>query len=253
MLLPDLRMDSTIQTIPLTSLAVAFIPALVAVAIMFKWSLNASNGLYAMARMLAQLLIIGYFLTSIFESDSASIVVAILVVMVAASSWIALGTVCDKRRRLYGAASCSILIGGGITLLLVTQAVLGLDPWYWPPYMVPLAGMIFASSMNSVSLAAERMNAELGRGVDYTSARNIAFQASLIPVINSLFAVGLVSLPGMMTGQILSGISPLIAARYQIMVMCMIFGSSGMSAALFLVMAKQRFTEADTARQSIQR
>ena len=246
-------MDSTIQTIPLTRLAVAFIPALVAVAIMYKWSLNATNGLYAMARMLAQLLIIGYFLTSIFESDSASIVVAILVVMVVASSWIALGTVSDKRRRLYGAASCSILIGGGITLLLVTQAVLGLDPWYWSPYMVPLAGMIFASSMNSVSLAAERMNAELGRGVDYTSARNIAFQASLIPVINSLFAVGLVSLPGMMTGQILSGVSPLIAARYQIMVMCMIFGSSGMSAALFLVMAKHRFTEADTASQSIER
>jgi len=68
--------------------------------------------------------------------------------------------------------------------------------------MVPLAGMIFANSMNSVSLAAERLNAEIQRGVSYEEARNIAFQASLIAVINSLFAVGLVSLPGMMTGQI---------------------------------------------------
>jgi len=60
-------------------------------------------------------------------------------------------------------------------------------------------------------------------------------------VINSLFAVGLVSLPGMMTGQILSGVSPLIAVRYQIMVMCMIFGSAGMATAYFLVLAQPVF------------
>ena len=107
--------------------------------------------------------------------------------------------------------------------------------------MIPLAGMIFANSMNSVSLAVERLNAEINKGVPYAEARNIALQASLIPIINSLFAVGLVSLPGMMTGQILSGVSPLIAIRYQIMVMCMIFGSSGISTACFLVMIKPVF------------
>ena len=64
-------------------------------------------------------------------------------------------------------------------------------------------------------------------------------QAALIPVINSLFAVGLVSLPGMMTGQILSGVSPLIAARYQIIVMCMIFPSAGISTAIFLALARK--------------
>ena len=60
----------------------------------------------------------------------------------------------------------------------------------------------------------------------------------MIPVINSLFAVGLVSIPGMMTGQILSGVSPLIAARYQIMVMCMIFASAGISTAIFLSLCR---------------
>ena len=126
--------------------------------------------------------------------------------------------------QLYKYALLSIALGGGITLILVTQAVLTLDPWYAPQSMVPIAGMIFANAMNSVSLSAERLNAEVSRGVSYDEARNIAFQSSLIPVINSLFAVGLVSLPGMMTGQILSGVSPLIAVRYQIMVMCMVFG-----------------------------
>jgi len=101
--------------------------------------------------------------------------------------------------------------------------------------------MVFANCMNSVSLAAERLNAEIERNVPYDQARNIAMQASLIPVINSLFAVGLVSLPGMMTGQILSGVSPLIAARYQIMVMCMIFGSGGIASACFLVLVKSSF------------
>jgi len=69
-------------------------------------------------------------------------------------------------------------------------------------------------------------------------------KAALIPIINSLFAVGLVSLPGMMTGQILSGISPLIAVRYQIMVMCMIFGAAGISAAAFLLLAKEPLMQA---------
>ncbi len=128
-----------------------------------------------------------------------------------------------------------------MVLLLVTQGVLQLDPWYMPSYMIPLAGMIFANGMNSVSLAGERLQSELKSGVVYAEAEKLAIQASLIPITNSLFAVGLVSIPGMMTGQILSGVSPFIAARYQIMVMCMIFGSAGISSALFLVLSKVNF------------
>ena len=60
-----------------------------------------------------------------------------------------------------------------------------------------------------------------------------------VVVVGALFAVGLVSLPGMMTGQILSGVSPFIAARYQIMVMCMIFASAGLSTALFLLLVQR--------------
>ncbi|MBW2490481.1 MAG: ABC transporter permease, partial [Deltaproteobacteria bacterium] len=74
--------------------------------------------------------------------------------------------------------------------------------------------------------------------VHFDEARGTALKASLIPITNSLFAVGLVSLPGMMTGQVLSGVSPLIAARYQIMVMCMIFSAAGISSACFLSMIK---------------
>ena len=234
-------MSQSIQTIPLLNLSLAFIPALLTVGILFKWSLNSTNALYAVSRMLVQLLLIGYFLSYIFDSKSAGIILLILAVMVFASSWIALGTIRDKRLQLYKHALLAIAVGGGATLALITQGVLVLDPWYAPQSMIPIAGMIFANAMNSVSLAAERLNAELGRDVPYCEARNIALQSSLIPVVNSLFAVGLVSLPGMMTGQILSGVSPLIAARYQIMVMCMILGSAGIATAYFLVLVKPVF------------
>lgn len=231
-------MNSSVQIIPLTNLMMAFIPVLAVVGVIFAWSLNTKYTVYAIARMLGQLLLVGYFLTAIFETDSSIVIIAILAVMVFSSSWIALGTVRVQRKKLYVRALCSIALGGFISLLFVTQGVLHLSPWYSPQYIVPLAGMIFASSMNSVSLAAERLYAELERGVLYQEAKRIAFQASLIPVVNSLLAVGLVSIPGMMTGQILSDVSPLIAARYQIMVMCMVFGAAGISAACFLVLAR---------------
>ncbi len=230
-----------IENIPLINLAFAFVPVMLAIFILLKWSLNSSNALYALSRMLIQLLIIGYFLSFIFEAQNAGIILLVLAVMVFSSSWIALGTLKTQRWALYKSASLSIILGGGLTLAFITQAVLVLDPWYKPQYMVPLAGMIFANAMNSVSLSAERVSAEMKRGVAFEEAKNIALQASLIPVTNSLFAVGLVSLPGMMTGQILSGVSPLIAVRYQIMVMCMIFASSVICAALFLRLSQTIF------------
>lgn len=190
--------------------------------------------------MLGQLLMIGYLLIFIFEADQAWIVLAALTVMVVSASWIALRTIPQFRGVLYGYAFLSIVVGGGVTVVLITQAVLTLDPWYQPSFVVPLAGMIFAGSMNSVSISAERMFAEVGRGAPYIEARRIAIQAGLIPIVNSLLAVGLVSLPGLMTGQILSGVSPLVAVRYQVMVMCMIFGASGMSAAIFLWLLERR-------------
>ncbi len=234
-------MQSEIQTISLTQLAFAFIPVGIALFILIKWSLGAKNASYAIARMLGQLLLIGYLLTYLFAAENAIVVVLVLSVMVFASSWIALRTVVQGRLALYKFALFSILLGGGGTLLVISQLVLQLKPWFLPHYLIPLAGMTFATAMNSVSLAAERLNAELKRGEDYLQARTSAIEASLIPAINSLFAVGLVSLPGMMTGQILSGISPLIAVRYQIMVMCMMFAASVICAALFLVVSRKTF------------
>ncbi len=234
-------MNSQIPSIPLLNLAIAFIPALIMVGVMLVWSLRAGNALYAMARMLGQLLLIGYFLSYIFESNNMWIVLGVLSVMVFVASWIAVNNITGKSRQLYICILGAIVIAGGTTLAIVSAGVLELDPWYQARFIIPLAGMIFANSMNSVSLCAERLCAEMQRGDDWLTARTTALQAGMIPMVNSLFAVGLVSLPGMMTGQILSGVSPLIAVRYQIVVMCMIFGTGGLAAVLFLIFSRKIF------------
>jgi putative ABC transport system permease protein len=231
-------MNNSVEWIPLWNLTLAFIPVLAVLVFMYRWRLQGRSAIYAVARMLIQLLLVGYVLLYIFSAENAPIIALVLAVMLFVSSWIALRPVSRLRRKLYLRALLSIAIGAGTTLILITQGVLRLDPWFWPRYVVPLAGMIFASAMNAVSLAAERFESEWRRGASYEESRRVAFTAGLIPITNALLAVGLVSLPGMMTGQILSGVSPLVAARYQIMVMCMIFGSAGVSSGIYLALLK---------------
>ena len=152
-----------IEPIPLARLSFAFIPALAVLVLMWRFQAGHGKALYAFVRMFIQLLLIGYALVYIFASGSALVILAILAVMMVASSWIALNTVEIGKRELFKASFLSILAGGGVTFLSVTQGVLALDPWYAPYMVIPLAGMIFASSMTSISLAAERLIAELAK------------------------------------------------------------------------------------------
>lgn len=231
-------MSKPVELIPLARLALTFLPVVIVVGVLHRWSLGAGLTLYAMARMLLQLLLIGYVLTFIFTTQQPWLVIAVMAGMLAIASWIALRPLQQKSRHQYAKALGSIALGGVLTLLLVTQCVLDTQPWFNPSKVIPLAGMIFAQSMTAISLAAERFYAELPRVDSYEQARGIALRAALIPITNSLFAVGLVSLPGMMTGQILANVDPLIAARYQIMVMAMLFGSAGISATCYLTLVK---------------
>ena len=220
--------------ITLLDISIAFIPVAITLVIVFYWSNGARNAVIAILRMLIQLLLIGYALDFIFNSSNHWVILAVLSFMLIAASWIALVPLPVKKSELLGFSLAAIAGGGIVNLVLITQGVLHADPWYEPAVLIPLGGMIFANAMNSVSLAGERLYSEIDNRSAYARARNLAFQAAMIPTINSLLAVGLVSLPGMMTGQILAGTSPLIAVRYQIVVMCMVFSSAGISTALFL-------------------
>ena len=232
-------MGTTLTAISLQGLVIAVLPAAVVIGILFRWSADGKTAIIATLRMLVQLLLIGYVLIYIFETDRPVFIIAVLTVMITIASWIAIRPLQKKQPQMYFNSLVAISIGSLPTLALVSQFVIDVQPWFSPRFVVPLAGMIFAGSMNTVSLAAERLQSEIDNKTPYIEARRIALQASLIPITNSLFAVGLVSLPGMMTGQILSGISPLVAAKYQIVVMTMLFGASGISAAVYLVLANR--------------
>ena len=224
------------QTIPILELSLVFIPTIFLLAVMFRWQLKAFTGLYANIRMVLQLFLVGYFLTYVFETKKPLVIILLVVVMIGVSAWIALRSLEEKDIKSYFMFFISIGVPGLILLGLITQFVLQMQKWFEPSLVVPIAGMIFANSMKTVSLAAERFESEIKRDKDYFNARRLALDVSLIPQINSLFAVGLVALPGMMTGQILSGIDPVIAVRYQIMVMWMTFGSGGLAAVMYLLL-----------------
>lgn len=215
------------------------VPLSIVFGIYWRWSGDGVTIPYAISRMFLQLIAIGYVLTYIFETKEWYFVVAILTVMLVVASIIALRPIAQKEPRTYLMSFVAILMGAGSTLLIVALFVLDLELWYEPRYIIPLAGMIFSASMNALSLAGERFNSEYSKKEEYTTARSIAYKASLIPILNTFFAVGLVSIPGMMTGQILSGVDPIVAVKYQMMVMFMILSSSGLSSAIYLSMIKR--------------
>ncbi len=227
------------QTIPIIELSLVFIPTIFLLVIISRWGIKGSVGIYANIRMVLQLLLVGYILTYVFEISQPIIIILVIILMVAVSAWIALRSIEEKSVKIYLKFFISIGLPGLVLLGLVTQLVLKMQTWFEPSLVIPIAGMIFANSMNTVSLAAERFESEFKQEKDYIKARRIALDASLIPQINSLFAVGLVALPGMMTGQILSGVDPIIAVRYQIMVMWMTFGSGGLASVLYLTLRRR--------------
>ncbi len=227
-------MNTPLQILTAFDLGLALAPVLLVAAIYARWMGRAGQVLMATLRMVLQLLLVGYALQYVFAQDARPLSLAVLVLMIGVSTAIALRPLAQRDSSHWQAALLAIGVGGTLTLAWVMGVVLQTSNWHLPGVLIPLAGMVYANGMNAVSLAAERFAAEIKRGESYTEARRQAFGSSMLPQINGLLAVGLVSLPGMMTGQILSGVSPLIAVRYQIVVMCMVLYSAAIGAALYL-------------------
>jgi putative ABC transport system permease protein len=147
-------------------------------------------------------------------------------------------------------------VGAGLTLAYVDAVVIRAHPWYDPQYLIPLFGMIIGNAMNGAALAAERLASEMEArraeieawlALGATPARasreavRRALVAALIPAVNGLMVVGLVVLPGMMTGQILAGTSPLLAVRYQIVVAFMLAGAVAMTSVIVVLWYRRTF------------
>lgn len=220
-------------TISWLDLLWCLIPIILVCGVYIAWQGKPSEIIIAVIRMAVQLVAVGYVLISIFDNPSPWTSALIVSIMLLVAAWIAIRPVRHHQGYL-PAAMIALGISVGLHLSISLMLVLKADSWFQPQLLIPLAGMFFANTMNAISLTAERYHSELHNGISMDKARLTAFHAAMIPQINSLLAVGLVALPGMMTGQILSGVSPLIAVRYQIMIMAMILGTAGMGAALML-------------------
>ena len=226
-----------IELIPAQNILFILLPLVIVWYFYYRWADDKTEIIYATTRMIAQLLAIGYILIYIFENDFWYIGLFIILIMITMASFIAFRNITNKTIRTYFIIFISIAIGGTLNLIIVIEFVLDLTQFYQPKYVIPIAGMIYANCMNAISIAAERFEKEL-KTSNYNEAKKISFKASLIPKVNTFLAVGLVSLPGLMTGQILSGVDPLIAVRYQIIIMAMILGSAGISVILYLLLQK---------------
>ncbi len=232
-------------TISWLSLAWCALPIFAVSLLYFYWNGKPVDVLMSGARMSLQLIGVGYILVFLFGHPSPWLSLSILSIMICAASWIALRPV--KYDKIYlKPVFVALFVSVGIHLFITLYLVLNVSPWYSPNIIIPLAGMYFSNSMNAISIAIERYHAGLQDGSPVANAKMKAFHAAMIPQLNSLLAVGLVSLPGMMTGQILSGVSPLVAVRYQIMIMTMVVGTSGIAAALMLwLVSKAKRSSAD--------
>lgn len=229
--------------IELTLLDLAAVYSLLLMTIALSHFLKAKLGkslFWSGLRMLVQLMAIGYVLDVVFALESPKPVVLILLLMIVFAVQTVGARVETKMPNFYRIVAASMLIGCGVMTFFFCTLIVGLEPWYDPRYLIPLAGMVIGNSMTGASLASERLAAEfrerrdeietalcLGSSIQLAaeSAVGSAFRAALIPSVNAMAAMGLVFLPGMMTGQILSGTEPILAVKYQIAIMAVITGS----------------------------
>ena len=193
---------------------------------------------WATLRMVVQLLTIGFVLTAIFDVDQPLWILLVMLIMSLGAGWIATRPIARLDVPKWP-VFVAVFASGSLLLIWIIGVVIRPDPWFRPAIVIPITGMVMANTMNAVSQSAERLWSERAQGNDWAQAVEKSMTAAMIPQINSFMAVGLVSLPGMMTGQILSGVSPLIAVRYQIVIMAMILSTAAIGSYLYLQLQRR--------------
>jgi putative ABC transport system permease protein len=214
------------------------VPAVISIAL--RLGLHGRLAL-AGVRTVLQLAFIGLVLEWVFALDRWYWVVPVLLAMMLVAAGAAVNRSNRRYSGAYLASFASLVLATGTVTFLSTEVIIGVESWYQPQYVIPLLGMLLGNGMNGISLALDRLldglverrsvvEARLALGASlWTAVRpwvSDAVRVGLTPIINSMMVVGLVSLPGMMTGQILAGADPGDAVAYQILIMFMIAGAT---------------------------
>lgn len=212
-------------------------------------------------RTFVQLFAMGYLLKIIFGLEAALPVVALFLLQTWFAARIVKGRVQERSIAFFLPTLLAVQSSFFLVTFCVTAFIIGVTPWWEPQYFIPIGGMVAGNSMNALSLALERLFADLRRQRDEVEMRlclgassreategivRDSLRTAMVPSINSMMGVGLVSIPGMMTGQILAGADPSSAVRYQIVVMLMLVTSTALAAFIVLHFVRKRcFTKAE--------
>lgn len=208
--------------------------------------------LVASVRTVLQLLVLGYVLVPVFELGHPLPVVGVGVVMVGLAANASVGRSARRYRGIGRDAFFALTAGALTTAVFGTAALVGVEPWWTPRYLLPLLGMVLGNSLSGVSLGLDRSLRELddgrarvelllSRGASpWEAARPVAVEAlrtAMIPILNTMMVAGLVTIPGMMTGQLLAGAEPALAARYQILIMFLIVAATGVGSTVSVLLS----------------
>jgi putative ABC transport system permease protein len=214
----------------------------------------------AAVRTTVQLLLVGLVLKTVFAHVNPLWIGLMALVMLLAAGHEVMGR--QKRRFAgwwgFGVGTVSMFVSSFSITLLTLTAIIDIQPWYTPRYAVPLLGMVLGNTMTGMAVALDRLTQAawsqraaiegrliLGEAAPTAIAaiRRDSIRSGLIPIINAMSAAGIVSLPGMMTGQILAGSPPLEAVKYQILIMFLIAGATGTGVLLAVLGTAWRLTD----------
>lgn len=235
-------MERSLLDIQIIELVLAYIFVLILLLIVKSKDIgHKSEILLASIRMTIQLIIVGFILEYVFSNQSLFYSLGILIIMEFFAVYNIYGRVDGQMsRELKLITAGSMLLGTSISIFFFVMVVVRLDVWYRADYFIPLSGMLIGNSMTGISLGINHLidgfkdNKKLienylmlGAEPEFAVKKisNRAFYNAVLPTINSMMGMGIVFLPGMMTGQILAGASPIAAIKYQIAIMMGILGS----------------------------
>jgi len=246
----------SILPIPWWRLAFGAVSLLAILAVSSRYRLGVGRmALTASVRGTAQLALVGYYLAALLTIQRFELVFATFLVMLGVAAHTGASRLGRPVPGLSWLAGASLGAGTALGVALMSGLVVRPSPWYDPQYVIPFAGMLLGNAMNGASLAGERFQEDLRARAEEVEARLClgqsgpesvhpllarALRASLIPTLNSFAVAGVVQLPGMMTGQILSGVEPSVAARYQILIFFLLLLSTLVSTLLFLLALRER-------------
>ncbi|RKP52464.1 ABC transporter permease [Trinickia fusca] len=254
-------MNAGLQNLSLLDVAIATLLIVVNGAVSAALSLGLGRQLaLAAVRTVVQLLAIGYVLGWVFAFDRWYVVLPLMALMTAVAGLAGASRGAHGYRGQRVDSIVSIWLSAWLVAAVGLFAVIRIHPWYAPQYAIPILGMILGNTLTGVSLAIERMTEELTARRDrvemalalgatrWEAAQGPARQAvraGMIPTLNQMAVVGVVSLPGMMTGQVLAGQSPLQAVRYQIVIMFLIAASSALGTVGAVLLTYRRLFSAE--------